>query len=135
MEAEELHKNKSVNQVLARAKNDAEIVAVVLFGSRARDEASSASDVDVCLVLRPGKYGALALSQKRLDYLKESDADIHIFSQLPLYIRRRIIKEGKVLLCHDEDALYEMAFRTAQAFEDFKHIYYGYLEEVANAGP
>lgn len=135
MEAEELRKNKSVNQVVAKAKNDDEIVAVLLFGSRARDEASSASDVDICLILRPGKYDALTLSRKRLDYLKESDADIHIFSQLPLYIRRRVIKEGKIMLCRDEDALYEIAFRTAQAFEDFKHIYYGYLEELVNAGP
>jgi hypothetical protein len=31
----------------------------------------------------------------------------------------------------DEDALYEVAFRTAQAFEDFKHIYRDYLEQVA----
>lgn len=132
MKAEEL--NKSVRQVLARAENDDEVVAVLLFGSMARHEADPISDVDICLVLRPGKYGALALSHKRLDYLKEGDADIHIFSQLPLYVRRRVLKEGKILLCHDEDALYEMAFRTAQAFEDFKHIYYGYLEEVANAG-
>ena len=132
MKAEEL--DKSVMQVLAMAEDDDEIVAVLLFGSRARHEAGPTSEVDICLVLRPGKYDALTLSHKRLDYLKESDADIHIFSQLPLYVRRRVLREGKVLLCHDEDALYEIAFRTAQAFEDFKHIYYSYLEEVANAG-
>jgi hypothetical protein len=45
------------------------------------------------------------------------------------------LKEGKVLLCQDEDLLYEIAFRAAQAFEDFKHIYHGYLEEVAGARP
>jgi len=133
LKAEELH--KSVRQVLAKAENDDELVAVILFGSRARHEAGPISDVDICLVLRPGKYDALTLSRKKLDYLKDSDADIHIFSQLPLYIRRRVLKEGKILMCHDEDALYEIAFRTAQAFEDFKHIYYSYLEEVANAGP
>ena len=47
----------------------------------------------------------------------------------------KVLKEGKVLLCQHEDLLYEIAFRTAQAFEDFKHIYYGYLEEVAGARP
>jgi len=135
LKAEELHGNKSMNRVIAKAKNDGEVVAVLLFGSRARHEASLASDVDICLMLRPGKYDALTLSRKRLDYLKESDADVHIFSQLPLYIQRRVIKEGKVLLCHDEDALYEIAFRTVQAFEDFKHIYYGYLKELVDAGP
>ena len=110
------------------------MIAILLFGSGARGEATLASDVDICLVLHPGEHDDLTLSRKRLSYLKEGDADIHIFSQLPLYIRKRVIKEGKILLCHDEDALYEVVFRTAQAFEDFKHIYYGYLEELTHAG-
>lgn len=123
-----------VDKILAKAKNDHQIVAVFLFGSQARGETASSSDIDICLVLRPGNYNSLALFEKRLNYLEESDADVHIFSQLPLYVRHRVLKEGKVLLCLDEDLLYEIAFRTAQAFEDFKHIYYGYLEEVASAG-
>jgi len=126
---------KKVDRILAKASDDPEIVAVFLFGSRARGESTPASDADVCLMLEPGKHTASDLTSKRLSYLKESDADIHIFSQLPLYIRHRVLKEGKVLLCRDEDLLYEIAFRTAQAFEDFKHIYYGYLEEVAGARP
>lgn len=124
--------DKSMNRILDRAQKDGEVVALILFGSRVRGEATLDSDMDICLMLRPGNYDDLTLSRKRLSYLKESDADIHIFSQLPLYIRRRVLKEGKVLLCRDEDALYEIAFRTAQAFEDFKHIYYGYLEEMVN---
>jgi hypothetical protein len=77
----------------------------------------------------------MVLHQKRLSYLKEGNADVHVFSQLPLYIRRRVLKEGKILLCRDDDLLYEIAFRTAQAFEDFRHLYYGYLEELAHVGP
>jgi len=107
----------------------------LLFGSRARGESAAGSDADICLVLQPGKRPASALYSKRLSYLKESDADVQIFSQLPLYIRHRVLKEGRVLLCRDEDLLYEIAFRTAQAFEDYKHIYYGYLKEVAGARP
>jgi len=125
----------AVDKILAKAKDDPQIVAVFLFGSRARGESAAGSDVDICLMLKPGKHAASTLSLKRLSYLKESDADVYIFSQLPLYIRHRVLKEGKVLLCLDEDLLYEIAFRTAQAFEDFKHIYYGYLEEVASARP
>jgi predicted nucleotidyltransferase len=124
-----------VDKILAKARDDPEIVAVFLFGSQARAESDAGSDIDVCLVLRPGNYDSLTLFRKRLNYLKHGGADVHIFSELPLYIRQRILKEGRILLCQDEDALYEIAFRTAQAFEDFKHIYYGYLEEVAHAGP
>lgn len=126
--------NRGIEQVLGKAEGDAEIVAVLLFGSQARGESTLASDADICLILRPCSYDAPALFQKKLSYLKETSADVHIFSQLPLYIRRRVLKEGKILLCQDEDVLYEVAFRTAQAFEDFKHIYYSYLEQVAHAG-
>ncbi|MFW6118266.1 MAG: type VII toxin-antitoxin system MntA family adenylyltransferase antitoxin [Chloroflexota bacterium] len=124
-----------VDGILTKAGKDADVVAVFLFGSRARGESAPGSDIDVCLVLRPGNYAATVLNQKRLSYLKEGNADVHIFSQLPLYIRHRVLKEGKILLCQDEDLLYEIAFRTAQAFEDFRHLYYGYLEELAHVGP
>jgi hypothetical protein len=43
------------------------------------------------------------------------------------------LKEGRVLACRNDDALYEVARRTARAFEDFRHIYQGYLEEVSRA--
>ena len=124
-----------VDGILTKAKKDADVVAVFLFGSRARGESVPGSDTDVCLVLRPGNYGPMVVHQKRLSYLKEGNADVHVFSQLPLYIRRRVLKEGKILLCQDDDLLYEIAFRTAQAFEDFRHLYYGYLEELAHVGP
>jgi predicted nucleotidyltransferase len=124
-----------VDGILTKAKKDADVVAVFLFGSRARGGSVPGSDTDVCLVLRPGNYGPMVVHQKRLSYLKEGNADVHVFSQLPLYIRRRVLKEGKILLCRDDDLLYEIAFRTAQAFEDFRHLYYGYLEELAHVGP
>ena len=124
-----------VDGILAKARKDGDVVAVFLFGSRARGESVPGSDTDVCLVLRPGNYDPMVLQRKRLSYLKEGNADVHIFSQLPLYIRRRVLKEGKILQCRDDDLLYEIAFRTAQAFEDFRHIYNGYLKELAHVGP
>jgi len=39
-----------------------------------------------------------------------------------------------VLFVRDEDALYDLAFRTIQAFEDFRPYYRTYLAEVARAG-
>ena len=76
------------------------------------------------------RFEPLSLSRKRLDYLKHTLLDIQIFQQLPLYVRRRILKEGQVLFVRDEALLYELAFRTAQAFEDFKRIYASYLVSV-----
>ncbi len=70
-----------------------------------------------------------------LEYLAQFDLDVQIFQALPLYIRSRVLKEGQVLFVRDEDRLYDIAYRTAQAFEDFKPVYYRYLEQVAHVGP
>ena len=122
--------------VLARlvetTKDDRDVLAVILFGSEARGEARAGSDIDVCLVLEDKRLDTLGQSQKRTAYLASYDLDIQIFQQIPLHLRVRVLREGKVLFCRDEDKLYAVAFQTARHFEDFRHIHEGYLEAVAN---
>ena len=115
----------------AQVKSDPEVLAAILFGSRARGDASSESDFDVCLVLGPDIRSDLAAAHKRLVYLAEADLDFVIFQQLPLHIRSRVHKEGKVIFVRDEDALYALAIRTARAFEAFRHVYRQYLDQVS----
>lgn len=136
MEIDE-RKAPELERLLIKARQDTDVLAVLLFGSAARrQEQTPLSDIDICLVLVPQSkpFEPTRFSYKRLEYLKDFPFDVQIFQQLPLYIRRRVLKEGQLLFVRDEDLLYELAFRTAQAFEDFKHIYYGYLEQVASAG-
>lgn len=121
----------AIARLVERAKSDPDILAVLLFGSRAREEAGPGSDVDVCLVLRPEPRSDLATGEKRLEYLTVGDLDVAIFQKLPLHVRSRVLKEGKTLFVRDEDALYDLAIRTARAFEDFRHIHRLHLEHVA----
>jgi len=117
--------------LIARAERDPDVLAVLLFGSHARGAAGPASDVDVCVVLEASVPTGIEASHKRLDYLGGRDLDVKIFQQLPLYIRSRVCKEGRVLFVRDEDRLYDLAFRTARAFEDFRPYYQAYLDAVA----
>jgi predicted nucleotidyltransferase len=126
--------DKQLDHLLSKVKEDSEVLAVLQFGSTVRGEQTAASDVDVCLLLQPKKYDQLTLSRKKLAYLQGDDLDVHVFQQLPLYIRQRVLKEGKVLFARDLDALYALAFRTVQEFEDFKPVYRTYLAEVARGG-
>jgi predicted nucleotidyltransferase len=121
---------QQVELLLKEAQQDSDVLAVMLFGSVARGESSAQSDVDICLVLYPKRWQLEELARKRWKYLR-FDLDIKIFQQLPLYVRRRVLREGVILLVKDEDQLYELAFRTAKEFEDFKHIYRDYLEAIA----
>jgi hypothetical protein len=119
-----------IEKLINCAKKDKEILAVIVFGSFARGE--KFRDIDVCLVLRD-TLEPIKISRKKLEYLAEfPELDIQIFQQLPIYIRVRVLKEGKVVFCRDEDMLYDLAIKTMKEFEDFKPIYYEYLKGVLN---
>jgi predicted nucleotidyltransferase len=117
-------------RLVARAESDPDVLAAILFGSHARGEAGPVSDVDVCLMLRPGVDPDVAFERK-LSYTGAFDVDLALFHELPLHVRSRVLREGRVLFVRDEDALYELAVRTARAFEDFRHIQRRYLDAVA----
>ena len=74
------------------------------------------------------------MTEKRIAYMADFALDIQVFQTLPLYIRQRVLKEGRVLFCRDEDALYTLALRTVKDFADFERMYRRYLEEVARVG-
>lgn len=108
---------------------DKEVVAVLLFGSHARNE--EYKDIDICVFLDK-KYSNLHMSRKRLEYssLFSNKYDVHVFQQLPVYIRKRILKDGKIIVCKNEDLLYEIAFATIKEFNTYSKIYYNYLESM-----
>lgn len=134
-ELDKLGSVPETRRLLETAQADEAVLAVLLYGSRARGEATSASDIDLCIVLAPDKDTAEERLRVRLAYLPSEKLDIRLFQQLPLYIRKRALKEGVILFCRDLDVLYELAYRTARAFADFRPHYRQYLEQVARAGP
>ena len=123
---------KEFEKLIEKIEKDSNALAVVLFGGYIRNERFS--DVDVCIVLKPRKFAHLYLSKKRLRYsIAFPNLDVQIFQQLPLPLKMRILKEGKVMFCKDEDLLYDLAFSTIREFELFKPIYVSYLESVLHA--
>jgi uncharacterized protein len=123
-----------LDRIVETAKRDEQVLAVLLFGSAARGEGSAISDLDVCFVLETNRYMPLDLSEKKLEYLAAFDADIQVFQQLPIYMKQRALRDGKVLFCRDEDTLYQLAFGVIREYSHYEHIYREYLLEVANAG-
>lgn len=122
---------KVIDKIIQIARKDEEVIAVALFGSFLKNE-KGARDIDICLFLGK-KYPNLEMSKKRLFYLSainNNRFDIQIFQQLPLYIRARILKEGKILFCKDESLIYEIASATIKEFEFYKKIYYNYIESI-----
>jgi len=125
---------KTINKLTKMVQQDNRLLALFLFGSRAREDDYKGSDMDICLIMKPDSYTSIKLSQKRLEYATLFDMDIQVFQQLPIYIKMRIIKEGRLLYCRNEDELYQIIFCMIREFGDFEHIYRDYLKEVAHAG-
>lgn len=118
-----------IKKIIEKAKKDKEVLAVLLFGSATRNQ--HYRDIDLCLILGK-KYTKNRMSEKHIIYagIAPEKVDISIFQQLPLYIRIRVLKEGKILFCKNEDLLYEFAFQTMKAFGDYKKLYEMYLQKV-----
>jgi len=121
---------KGIEKTIEIAKKDSEVLAVALFGSHLKGKGR---DIDICIFLRK-KLTNLEMSKKRLSFLSalSDNFDVNIFQQLPLYIRKRILKEGKILFCKDEDVLYDLAFSTIKEFEFYEKLYNMYLKGIEN---
>lgn len=116
-----------IDKLQGRMEEDPDILAIILYGSYARGE--EARDVDLCLVLFPDK--TQKGFDKRLEYSYYDLIDVQIFQDLPLYMRPRIIREGKLLHVKDEDLLYDIAINTAKEYELYRPKYEMYLNSIA----
>jgi predicted nucleotidyltransferase len=123
---------KDLDALIGKAKEDPRILAVLLYGSRARGDEGPGSDVDVCLVLTPEAARTAETARVQMDFLGFPELDVRIFQRLPLYVRQRVLHDGRVLLVKEEDSLYEIASRTVREFEDFRPYYRAYLDAVAH---
>lgn len=95
------------------------VLAVYLFGSSARGTRRPFSDVDLCII------SSRHLSRAEKEDLFSHAApgfDISFFENLPLNIRYRIFREGKVLFCRDELQLQRVQGATVSRYLDFSHL-------------
>lgn len=92
-----------------------EIIALVLFGSVARGQAREISDIDICIIT--GKGVPEAVRMDLLSYGSEK-IDVSIFEDLPITIRFRVIREGKLLFCRNKVALHALMADTVREYLD-----------------
>ncbi len=111
--------------LLEQAQTDPRVLAVIVFGSYVRGEQNR--DVDVCVVLFPGQPEGNAWE---IIPERPADIDISIFSDLPLYIRNRVVKEGEILLNKDFNFLFDIYRQTIKDYVLFEPHYRTFLEAV-----
>lgn len=97
---------------------------IILYGSQANGMAAKTSDYDFAVYYEGDKKERFNL---RIKLSSNELFDVHIFQDLPLYIKKEVLK-GKVVYAKNLGFVYDVAYETIKSFEDFKKYYYDYLE-------
>jgi len=101
------------------------IHSVLLFGSRARGK--TGRDIDICII--PSRE--LSLRERlSIDSAVPSGVDISIYFDLPIHIRKRISKEGKVLYTKDMYHLLTHFKETDSEYSGYKRYREYYNEAI-----
>lgn len=92
-----------------------EVIALVLFGSAARGQARSISDIDLCIITprnlpQPNRWDLLSYGSQR--------TDVNLFWDLPITIRFRVIREGRVMFCKDALRFHRIKVETVREYLD-----------------
>jgi hypothetical protein len=93
---------------------------IILYGSAGTGSELPDSDIDLCLFYDGDSTMASRFRHAILSLPASGRFDIQLFTQLPLYIRKEVLK-GQVVFAPDIRFVYETANRTIQEYNDFRH--------------
>lgn len=98
---------------------------VFLYGSYAENRQNKFSDIDFAVYYDGESKERFKFRLSLLGKVPDN-FDIHVFQDLPLFVRMGVLK-GKLIYCINEELVYEIANDTIKRFEDFKGYYYDYI--------
>ena len=107
-------------------KADNEIHAVWLFGSRARNESDTLSDVDLAVLVRDDLSGRalwdrqLAWTRLAGETLRTDEVAIQVVNRLPAAPRYQVLKGARLLWARSPEVAADFDARTLKEYLDFK---------------
>jgi len=92
--------NEDLEEVISKLKSSRLVHSIILFGSKARGTEKETSDIDICIIPKPDIEITLKERISLSNSVPES-IDISFIGELPVYIRKRIFLEGRVMYTQD----------------------------------
>lgn len=115
-----------IGTIVDNLKDRPTVHSIILFGSRARDEADEESDTDICLIAPPGKEPGLDTLLELGRDLPEA-IDLHFFHELPINLRSRVLSDGRILYTEDREYVFRLIKETAMEkprYDRFLEMYH-----------
>jgi uncharacterized protein len=109
----------NIKDLVKELKSNNQVEAIYLFGSQATGKARPYSDTDICVILTEGSPQKV---RKEILSYSSPKIEISIFSELPLYIKYRIFKEGKPQFVKKKLNIHRLNVRTINNYLDFKNL-------------
>ena len=122
-------KNSNIDEVILKLKSSRLVHSIILFGSKARGTEKEKSDIDICVIPKPD----IKITIKERIALNNSvpdNVDVSFMNELPVYIRKRIFLEGKVLYTQDMYHVITLSKINDLEYERFKRLTGEYHKRV-----
>lgn len=127
-----MHNKEKIYAVVNQIKKigGKKIKFVILYGSFVEGRQTPLSDIDIAVYYNGAKEERFAFRKQILGRISDK-FDVQTFQDLPIYIRKQVISQGKVLYQKNYSEIFDVFMRTIKEFRDFKpclDIYYSTLE-------
>jgi predicted nucleotidyltransferase len=119
----------NMNDIVGILKESEAVHSILLFGSLVRGEATSDSDIDICIIENPGL--TLDLKEKlRITRELPEKVDVSFFHDLPLNVRQRVLQEGEILFTKDDYYVYTLIKEIDYEMPQYERMQEEYHREV-----
>ncbi|HEX6977354.1 MAG TPA: nucleotidyltransferase domain-containing protein [Patescibacteria group bacterium] len=128
--------NDTVKKIVQYFKNKPRVEVVYLYGSQARNEARSDSDIDLA-VLESTKNSDYLIYPSDLAVALHKKVDVQNLLNCPPDFSYRVLLEGKVLFSRNEKARIAFEEKTFRQYFDVKPIldeYFKSLSKIVRKG-
>jgi len=118
--------NHKLSKIIETIKAHPNVIAIYLFGSHAKGEATPLSDIDIAVITE----NPTPESEAEIGSLASPQIDVVLFHRLPLHIKFEVFKYGKELFVRDEEKLLEIKLEVMREYLDTARMYRQISSEV-----
>lgn len=121
--------NEDINEAISKLKSSGLVHSIILFGSKARGTGKEKSDIDICVIPEPDTEIPLK-DRISLNNSVPENIDISFIDELPVYIRKRVFLEGRVLYTQDMYHVLTLSKINDIEYERYKRLTRDYHKHV-----